>query len=138
MAAFLTVYIVDACALMAYFRSEAGKDKFKDLLLDPLNVLKMHAINLGEVYYNTWRDFGVGAADIMLQDVRQLPIRIVPTVDEDLMKRAARFKVENRVSYADSFVLALAEKENGVVLTTDHHEFDAVEQKGQIKFYWLR
>lgn len=31
---------------------------------------------------------------------------------------------------ADSFVLALAEREGGTVISTDHHEFDAIENAG--------
>jgi hypothetical protein len=47
-------------------------------------------------------------------------------------------KVEERISFADAFAPALAERLNIPLITTDHHEFDAVEQKGHFRFVWLR
>jgi predicted nucleic acid-binding protein len=41
-------------------------------------------------------------------------------------------------SSADAFALALAEHLNVPLVTTDHHEFDAVERKGSFRFLWLR
>jgi hypothetical protein len=47
-------------------------------------------------------------------------------------------KVEERPSFADAFALALAERLNIPLVTTDHHEFDAIERKGHFRFLWLR
>ena len=47
-------------------------------------------------------------------------------------------KVEERVSFADAFALALAERLHVPLVTTDHHAFDAVERKGHFRFLWLR
>jgi predicted nucleic acid-binding protein len=46
--------------------------------------------------------------------------------------------VEERISFADAFALALAERLNIPLVTTDHHEFDAIERKGHFRFMWLR
>jgi predicted nucleic acid-binding protein len=46
--------------------------------------------------------------------------------------------VEERISFADAFALALAERPKIPLITTDHHEFDAVEQKGHFRILWLR
>ncbi len=54
------------------------------------------------------------------------------------IQRAGVIKVEERVSFADAFALALAERLNVPLVTTDHHELDAVEQKGHFRFLWLR
>jgi len=48
------------------------------------------------------------------------------------------FKTNYRLSFADCFVLALAQLQNASVITSDHHEFDAVEQSGACSFLWLR
>ena len=40
--------------------------------------------------------------------------------------------------FADAFALALAERLHVPLITTDHHEFDAVERKGHFRFMWLR
>ena len=42
------------------------------------------------------------------------------------------------MSYADSFVLAAANINNAIVVSSDHHEFDTVEKNTNLKFYWLR
>jgi predicted nucleic acid-binding protein len=47
-------------------------------------------------------------------------------------------KVEERVSFADAFALALAERLSVPLVTTDHHEFDPIEEKGHFRFLWLR
>ncbi len=54
------------------------------------------------------------------------------------IQRVGVIKVEERVSYADAFALALAERLHLPLVTTDHHEFDAIEQKGHFRFLWLR
>ena len=52
--------------------------------------------------------------------------------------RVGVIKVEERVSFADAFALALAERLSVPLVTTDHHAFDAVEQKGHFHFLWWR
>jgi predicted nucleic acid-binding protein len=47
-------------------------------------------------------------------------------------------KVEEHVSFADAFALALAERLGLPLITTDHHEFDAVKKKGHFCLVWLR
>ena len=51
-------HIVDASALIAYFKEEAGHEKFRDLLADEQNILAIHATNLCEVYYGYLRATG--------------------------------------------------------------------------------
>lgn len=46
MAAQVTVYVIDACALITYLRNEPGADKMKALLGNVLNGFKMHTLNL--------------------------------------------------------------------------------------------
>jgi predicted nucleic acid-binding protein len=98
----------------------------------------MHAINLGEVYYDTLRVSGKDKADELFADMALLPISIVWTVDVPLLALAGKYKTSYRISYADAFVLALADQEKATVISTDHHEFDPVENAGDIPFLWLR
>jgi hypothetical protein len=42
------------------------------------------------------------------------------------------------MSLADSFALGLAKQLNARVVSTDHHELDAVEKSGEVQFFWLR
>jgi predicted nucleic acid-binding protein len=70
--------------------------------------------------------------------VYRLPITIIETVDRNLMQAAGFFKINYRVSLADSIALALAQQLDVRLVSTDHHEFDTIEQAGIIKFMWLR
>ena len=67
-----------------------------------------------------------------------LPLALRRDVDDAFIQRVGIIKVEERISFADAFALALAERLNIPLITTDHHEFDAIEQKGHFRFIWLR
>lgn len=56
-------HILDANALIAYFKGENGQDRIADLLRDEQNILAIHAVNLCEVYYGYYRADGQEQAD---------------------------------------------------------------------------
>jgi predicted nucleic acid-binding protein len=136
MATEITKYVIDACALIAYFRGEQGGDKLRELFKEQNNRFFMHAVNLGEVYYDSLRVSGIAQAQELFERVAKLPMTIIWDVDIHFIELAGQYKTSYRVSYADCFVLALAEKEDAIVISTDHHEFDVIEGTG--KLYWLR
>ncbi|MDI6782133.1 MAG: type II toxin-antitoxin system VapC family toxin, partial [bacterium] len=131
-------YVLDACALIAYLENEEGKDKLIELLSEEHNIIYMHTINLGEVYYAALRNSGEVVAIQILEELKQLPIEFIFEVSYELFMLAGKYKVEEKVSYADSFALALSEIESAELVTTDHHEFDTIEEKRNLKFLWLR
>ena len=138
MAREVTTYIIDACALIAYFRKEKGNDKVRVLLKDSNNRFFMHSVNVGEVYYDSLRVSGKETARDVFRDIAKLPINVIWTLDIPFIELVGKYKTSFRISYADSFVLALAEREQGTVISTDHHEFDPIEDAGVLAFYWLR
>ena len=131
-------YVVDACALIAYLRDEPGAEVLESLMADLQNDLSMHGVTLGEVYYDTRRVADQDSAWQVLTDVVGLPISVVRDLSDGFLAAAGEFKAGHRISYADAFVLALAQRTRASVITTDHHEFDPIEQTGQIVFHWLR
>jgi predicted nucleic acid-binding protein len=132
-------FVLDSCALITYFRDEPGADLLENLFAQaPKAKFWLHAINLGEVYYDTLRTSGPEVADQVFSDVRALPIIIVWEIEIDFLQAVGRFKVGHRMSYADAWVLALAERESATVVSTDRHEFGPIETKGVLPFYWLR
>jgi len=134
----LNYYIVDACALIVYLRKEEGEEKFCALLKDVNNIFLMHSINLGEVYYDTLRVSGEIKAKELFEDISKLPIKIIWNIDITLLELAGKYKTRFLISYADSFVLALAEQEAAKVITTDYTEFESIEKTNLLSFYWLR
>ena len=98
----------------------------------------IHSVNFGEIYYDSLRVLGNEKVFELFEDIAKLPIDIIWTLDIPFIELIGKYKTSYRVSYADCFVLALAERENASVVTTDHHEFDAIANAGKLSFYWLR
>lgn len=57
------IYVLDACAMIAYLRGEAGANVVENALLDTDGQCLAHSINLCELYYIFHRDAGEAAAD---------------------------------------------------------------------------
>ena len=133
--------ILDACALIAYLNDENGADIVENVFHQTLNgqtFVVMGIINLLEVYYGVMRDVGAHKADEVLKECRALPIGIISDISDEVFKEAGRVKASYRVSLADSLALGLALTTGNFLLTTDHHEFNAIEGKEPIKFVWIR
>jgi len=96
-------YVLDACALIAYFNDEEGAAVVEKLLSSNKEIF-ISVINLYEVCYDAARTSGNerSVAEI-LETVRQLPIVVVWEVNDELLQAAARFKIRYKISLADSF-----------------------------------
>jgi predicted nucleic acid-binding protein len=133
--------VFDSCALIAFFRNEKGSE----LVIDLLNNAKksdiealVHRITIFEVYYDTLRTSGPEYALLVLRDIANFPLKVVPDLSDEILAAHGYFKTHYRLSFADCFVLSLAQLEGASVVTSDHHEFDAIEHTGDCKFLWLR
>jgi len=134
-------FVLDACALIAYFNDETGADKAEHLISRALReevVLYAASINVYEVYYDALRRGSPGKAEELLSDIYAMPLTIVEEVDRPLMRHAGFFKTAHKISRADSIALALSKQLDAQLVTTDHHEFDDVERSGEVRFFWLR
>jgi predicted nucleic acid-binding protein len=131
-------YVLDACALIAFFRGETGGEILDNLFSEPRNRFHLRSVTLAEIYYDSLRTSGSQNANDLFEDISGLPIQIAWNLAPELIARVGHFKTTQRISFADCFVLALAEMENAVVVSTDHHEFDVIEQKNVLRFLWLR
>jgi hypothetical protein len=58
------IYVVDACAIIAYLRGEPGADGVSAVLIDPTHVCVAHALNLCEVCYDFSRASGETAVGV--------------------------------------------------------------------------
>ena len=135
MAKKITKYVIDACALIAFLQDETGGDKLSKLFKVPENEFIMHSINLTEVYYDAVYVSGEEKAQELFETVAELPITILWNLDINFIKLVGKYKTSYKISFADSFVLALAEKETAIVISTDHHKFDPIEKAGELSFY---
>jgi PIN domain nuclease of toxin-antitoxin system len=130
-------YLLDACALIAFFNKEEGADVVESLLENEEEVF-VSIVNVYEVYYDACRADGEEKAKELLADIEKLPIKIIRNIDREVIIKAARFKVDFSISLADSIALGLGKQLNAKVVTADHHEFDKIEEKKSADFYWIR
>lgn len=130
-------HIVDASALIAYFKGEEGQDKFAALLRDERNVLAIHAVNLCEVYYDYLRSDGLEKAEEAWTKANDI-LSIIQNLDPQFVKRVGRWKVDHNLGLADAFAAATAEENACPLVTTDHNDFERVEQTGALQIVWLR
>jgi predicted nucleic acid-binding protein len=134
-------FVLDACALIAFLNKEPGMDVVRDILMDALvnkASLAMSKLNLLEVYYDVYRRCGEGASAELLEIVAGTPINVKQGISDEVFKEAGRLKASYKISIADAVALAEASVSGGVLLTSDHHEFDVIEKSEAIKFYWIR
>jgi predicted nucleic acid-binding protein len=143
MAAKIT-HIVDANAVIAYFKGEEGHEIVADLLRDEENVLAIHAVQLCEVYYGYYRADGQEIADRAWQRALEI-VRFLPEISETFIKRVGRWKARRwerdgqgyYLSIADAFAAATAEEYACPLVTKDHNDFSAIEEAGALQIVWL-
>ena len=132
-----TIIILDSYALLAYLGGENEQERVKNVLIQTREKqcrLLLCMINFGEVLYMTERRRGFASAQSVQAMVENMPIEIVD-VTRNLVLDAAHIKANYALSYADAFVVALAQREKGTVLTGDP-EFSNVENLIQVE--WLK
>ncbi|GBR74444.1 toxin PIN domain [Candidatus Termititenax aidoneus] len=132
-------YILDACALIAYLTNELGAEFVEKILINTkVNPVIMHKVNLLEIYYGFFRDYGQEKADELLKDIPLLDLKIIDGVSDKLFREAGRLKATYKLSLADAICLAQAQISGATVVSSDHHEFDVIEQHEALNFAWLR
>ena len=130
-------YVLDACAVIAFLRGEDGSDIIEEVLLNPENVCMIHAINLCEVYYDFLRVADEAAAQSAVNDIDSIGVMTREDMGMALWQAAGSVKARGKVSLADCFAIALANKEVAEVITSDHKEFDPIAAAGicNVKFF---
>ena len=135
------VYVLDACALIAVYKKEYGADKVKALIKEALAdqcVVSMSIVNLIEVDYLFARIYGREKADLILEEIYDMPIQLIDTIDETIFSESSRLKTLYAIPLGDAIGLATAIKMKGTLVTADHDDFGKIEQTEYIPFYWFR
>ena len=130
-----SAYVLDTYAMIAHFEDEAGGEQVRKVLKAAhagKTALYMSVINIGEIYYNTYRERGREKADEAVFMIRQLPVTIV-AADLEITMEAAALKSVHAVAYADCFAAALGIRKKATVITGDP-EFKRFEKAVEIKW----
>jgi predicted nucleic acid-binding protein len=132
------IYVLDACAMIAFLKGEAGADVVENALLDANSQCVAHAINLCEVYYDFHRASSESAAEGAVADLRTVGVTERQDLDESFWKEAGKLKAGGKISLADCFAVALTNRVGGTLLTSDHHELDRVAAAGVCSITFIR
>jgi predicted nucleic acid-binding protein len=129
-------YVLDSYALIAHLEDETSGEKVRKFLKAAQagkTTLYLSVINLGEIYYNTYRERGSKKADEAVFMIEQLPVTIVDA-DIGITLEAAGLKSIHPVAYADCFSAALGIRKKAKIITGDP-EFKLFGDK--VKVEWL-
>ena len=132
-----TSYIFDAFALMAYFENEPSGERVEQLLYNAEERkirICLSVINLGEVLYTVERKHGLSKAHNTLALIQEMPIVVLP-VDDQTVFAAAHVKANYPVSYADAFVIAIAQSIKAIIVTGDPKFHDVTDF---VEIEWLQ
>lgn len=133
-------YVLDACAMIAFFGDEAGAEKVNELLNKAARSaceIWMHNASVAELYYDTLKS-AKQKEDSILQSLNSYPITYIEHITTEMIKWMGYFKTTYKISFADSIFLAAAKLNDAKVVTSDHHEFDVIEKSRDIAFEWIR
>ncbi len=121
-------YLLDTSAIKTWIEDEEGADRVDEILHSHEIIIAWTA--LMEVYYITWQERGEPIAFQQYAALRQLPVKFLANMDEQMTLRAGNLKAQYRLSFADTIVAAYALQENAVLVHKDP-EFEALN--GQVK-----
>jgi len=128
--------VLDSYAMIAHFEDEASGEQVRKFLRAAQagkTKLYISVINVGEIYYNTYRERGPEKAAEAVFMLEQLPVTIV-NADMGITIEAAGLKSRNPVGYADCFAAALGLRTKAKVITGDP-EFKRFGEA--VKVEWL-
>ncbi len=129
-------YVLDTWAVIAYLEDEPSAQQIADLIAtahEESIPVYMTVVNVGEVWYTIAREVSEADANGSIKELRDLRIQFVDA-GWDLTQEAARFKSQNKMSYADCYAVALAKSYKADLMTGDG-EFKVVED--QVKIQWV-
>lgn len=112
-------YVLDTSAIFAMMRLEPGAERVRDLIAGEKQNILLPWVVMYEVYYITIREAGLLNARKRYLTLRDLPVTIVWQENETYLLSAARIKASHRLSVADSWIVAIAEQENAILVHKD-------------------
>jgi uncharacterized protein len=123
--------VLDAWAVVALLRREPAGPRVQAVIEDDTAIVS--SINVGEAYYILGKDFQEYRVDDSIRELRRRVVVEAP--DFELVLMAAHVKLHHRLSYADAFCVATAQR-HGLPLWTGDPAIIALD--GEIDVVDLR
>lgn len=131
-------YVLDACAMIAYLNGEPGAQVVDGLLRNKERECYAHSINLCEVYYDALRAADEATAEQAVTDLLAAGVIERDELDPVLWRAAGKIKSRGRISIADAFCAALAQRLGGEAVTSDRREFEPLAAAGVCNVMFIR
>jgi PIN domain nuclease of toxin-antitoxin system len=132
------IYVLDACAMIAYLRDERGADMVEQAITDTASQCIAHAINLCEVFYDFHRVGGETSAITAIDDLFVLGVSERVDFDRAFWQDVGILKAGGKISLADCCAVTLTNRVGATLLTSDHLELDRVAAKGICPIDFIR
>jgi predicted nucleic acid-binding protein len=135
------IFLLDACALLAFINEEKGKgfETVDELLISAEageSTLYISAVNLVEVHYDLIRNGGQETADMIMQSIEALPFAVIDYISPAIRRDAARMKTHYNMSLADTFLCATAKSLSATIVTKDG-EIAEAEKTEPLSVFWI-
>jgi len=132
------IYVLDANAMIALLRQEAGSEVIRDLLVDPQHTCVAHGVNLCEVLYAFTRAAGQARGRSAIEDLYAAGVGLRDDMDTPFWQKVGRVRAAYGVPFADAFCLALAQRLKATLVTSDHDDFEPIVQLGLCPVQFFR
>jgi predicted nucleic acid-binding protein len=121
-------FVLDTSALISFKENEPGADDVDRILREagPKHLVYVSFMTLMEFFYIVQQEQGESTARRSYLELKQLPLHVVES-DEELGLAAARIKASHRLSVADAWVAATAER-LGAILVHKDPEFEPLQR----------
>jgi predicted nucleic acid-binding protein len=134
----VSIHVFDASAMVAYLAGEQGAPVVDSLLNEPNALCYAHVVNLCEVFYDALRATNARQARQTIVDLYAAGVIERRDLGRSFWHNVGRLKARGRISLADCFGVALAQKLGGEIVTSDHHEFDPLVLLGIVPIHFIR
>ena len=73
-----------------------------------------------------------------MDEVIDLPIEIIIGLKDNVFKEAGRIKAKYKIPLGDSIAVAECIIGNGILVTSDHNDFEILEKSENVTINWFR
>ncbi len=130
--------VLDASAMIAFLQGEPGSEVVENVLTDTSKRKVAHAINVCEMYYHFLRQNDEAAAEEAVTTIAGLKVDVREDMDSAFWRQIGQLKRAHTLSLGDCFCVAMAMRVGGEVVTSDHHEMNAVAPLGLCPILFIR
>lgn len=124
--------------MIAYLNGEPGAAVVDGMIKESGKECVAHSINLCEVYYDTLRIADEPTAEQAIKDLLDAGVIERDDIDHVFWREVGKIKSRGRISIADAFCAALAQRLNGEAVTSDRREFEPLAVAGVCTVTFIR